>query len=376
MSKDLIIPDVSFHSEELSLDDIKSSLVSSEEVTVTPSEKFNVNNVETVAQEEVKTETPTVDVTPGADTATIDFDTKVYQAAFDFIKEQGLLVVPNDYEIADEESLSTLVNYNRQLVYEQALADVKNRAGDDFVAELFDIVYNGGTIDDVKFVKDIIESDIALEKLDLNDEHNVRILIKEYLSEGLDPRIPAHKRRLDNIESEIQVIFDRLESEEVAKEAKAHFTKKSKELKAAKAAELEAIKVAKENSERESYRRQQEWNQEFKDILNRRQWSQSKKDTIVKQFDILQLTDGSEVELWKYKWNRMWEKPELVQEFMDFISDLDEYSLTFKRRSETPASLATKKILEVANAKSGNNNKGAYQQRSKDQSAKIDPYKF
>jgi hypothetical protein len=70
------------------------------------------------------------------------------------------------------------------------------------------------------------------------------------------------------------------------------------------------------------------------------------------------------MELWKYKWNKIWEHPDLTQVFMDFISDLDPYSLQFNNRNTPVQKQVTNKILEIVNNKKTVSNKFKSEGRS------------
>lgn len=363
MTNDNIIPEVTYHG--IDMDDLKSEIqtavISTRDHSIKEEQddqvnvsKFNFNKVAeenntTPAEVKPKEEVVNVQEQP-AQIKPEEFESKVYEAAFNFIREQELLYFPDNVEM-NEDGLQTAIETTREILYNKALEDIKSSAGDEHVSYLLELAMNGGTIEDVQLAKQVIDNEIAFENMDVSIPEQRTYLLKLFLSEGLDPNNPAHKVRLNKLDEEIQQLADKMEDVEVAETAKEFYIEKTKEFKKQQAAVIKQRQEEARRAELERIRNQQEWNQEFKDSLFTRDWAEEKRRKVIKQFDIVKLQDNTEIELWKYKWQKIWESPKHTQELMDFLSDFDEYTLEFNKRSQTPSKIATQKIMQIAASK-------------------------
>lgn len=300
----------------------------------------------------------------------------LYQAAFDFLKESQLLEVPDDMTEFNEESFQWLIDANRQKMYGEVLEDIVSRAGDDYVAELYKMVHNGGTLDDVKRLFDVQESSRNLELYDVKNVAHQRDLIKLYLQEGLNPRIPSHVKRLENIDEEVQRYIDKGEGVNTAIEAKEYFDEKHRNIAETERKKIEERKLREERAAIMKLKKEREWIENFKNTLDRRTWSTEKKDKVIEQFNKVKLTDGTEKLLWQYKMDRIWESPELTQHLMDFLGEFDEYKLEFKNRDNTIQEKISKKLSSIIknNTNRSKSNAAEYH-RGRDSAANqtIDP---
>lgn len=305
----------------------------------------------------------------------VEYSNDVYSAALDFLKENNLLSIPEDVGDINEEVWSQIIENNKIAQRDSLLNELRMNAGDDKIVELFDYVWNGGSWFGYEEMKNTIQSEINIESLDLNNDEDQRYLIESYLSDGLDPNNPAHVRRLQNLPNEVNNYFDRLEAEDLAKEAKDYFVSKIENQKLLIQQQQEEHRQNELAQQQALQEQQQEWVNNFKTSLDNRNWSKSKKDAVVQQFDLVQLNDGREMEMWKYKFDAIWEKPELTQVFMDFLSDLDPYTLEFKRNGVPTNKQVTSTIQNLINTKNQTKSKSQYQSSREDNTLTdtIDP---
>jgi hypothetical protein len=327
---------------------------------------FNTNDVDEWIEDEPKNKEDMLDAVrqqvngeveeEGAGTKPVVEEQKplseeAYSLMFDFIKEQGILNIPDDIEVLDEEKLQWVIDQNNQSRNQAALDYVRSQAGDEKVLEIFDIAYGGGTWDDIKNMRELIEVEDNYEALDVTSEQDQRFLIENYLKEGLDPNNPANKRRLAGLNEEVEKYMERLEGENMATEAKTYFVDKiNKEKDKLHAEKEERVRLEKEQQVRAA-QAEAKWIDDFKTSLDQRKWAGEKKKAVIQQFDIVKLDNGTETELWRYKVDQMWKKPELVHHLMDFLSQLDPYTMSFKGETLTPEKNATKRLLEMAQKK-------------------------
>ena len=358
-------------------------------------QSFNTKDVEEFIEDKVEDEADLLDTVKqqAGNTATEDapsnedpaaeksYPDEIYNALFDFIKEQGILQIPDDIEVLDEEKLQWVIDQNNQNRNQMALEYVRSQAGDDKVLEIFDIAYGGGTWEDIKNMRELIEVQDNYDNLDVKSEQDQRFLIESYLKEGLDPNNPANKRRLAGLNEEVERYMERLEGENMAVEAKTYFVDKINQEKERLHIEKEQRVQAEKEREARAAQEEAKWINDFKVTLDKRKWANDKKKAVIEQFNIVKLDNGTETELWRYKVDQMWKRPELVHHLMDFLSQLDPYTMSFKGENLTPEKNATKRLLEMAQKKQTTTNKhvGSRQEYSRQNEQKpsvIDPRDF
>jgi hypothetical protein len=280
-----------------------------------------------------------------------DISEEAYAVAFDFIKENNLLFVPEGVEL-NGDTLPEILQYDQQRRAEQAFDYIKSLAGDEHVADLLQLVINGGTFKELEVGKDIITDEIYFKNINLDDETERRALLTTYLKEGLDPKIPNHAEMLEEIPSRVDAIEGSYKGKERALKAQEYFLNQIEEAKRElerskieRIKEEEAIKLAK-------YKNEVNWRNQFFATLKDSNWTNQKQNEVVSHFNTVKLIDGTELPLWDYKLKKIWENPKHAQTLFRFLSDFDEYKLEFKNLDKNPMQLATNKILEMAQRKS------------------------
>lgn len=290
----------------------------------------------------------------------VQYDENVYNTALTVLKEAGIFEVPDNLQTVDDEIWQAIIQDNKEKYKHSILEEMRQNAADPKIVELFDYVYNGGTWFGAEQMIDTIQNEIDIHALNTRDEDHQRYLIESYLTEGLDPNNPAHARRLENIPNEIATYFDRLEAEDIANEAKQYFLEKVNLQKEQIAAQQEEHNRQQKALEEEARRTQAEWANTFRNTLNERGWNDSKKKEIVSQFDIVELDNGQNIPMWKYKFDSIWANPKATQVFMDFISDYDPYTHEFKRNGVPTTKQVTSTIQNIINAKNQNKSKSQH----------------
>jgi len=256
------------------------------------------------------------------------YSDEAYAAALELARENNLLIIPENLEGSMTPDMwEDILSENKRMQYENVFNDIKSQAGDNYVADLLEYAYNGATWDDIKAMQDNIDNQINVNNLDTSNEDHQRYLIEEFLSDGLNPDNPAHKLRLSKIDQDVDAIFDRLEAEDMAGKAKEFFASRFEQEQQILAQQQEQDRIYQEEQRQLKLQEEAMWAENFRNSLESRKWSREKKDSVVSQFDIVELDSGEQVEMWKYKWNNLWKKPEMVQVLMDFMSDIDPYTM-------------------------------------------------
>jgi hypothetical protein len=293
-----------------------------------------------------------------------EYNPDIYNAALQILREQNILNIPDELTELDENTLNELLEYDQELRNQQALEYIKSQASDPRLAELIDYTLAGGTYEDALTMKEIVDEQYDYLEMDTQSEYGQRMLIEMYLREGLNPDNPVDQRRLQRLDTEIDSYIMNDEGEELASEAKDYFLEKLEYMKEVEFQKAQEREMEMQNYQRQKLQQEQFWIDNFKNSLEEKPWSPQKKKEIVSQFDIVQLDNGAEMELWKYKWNKIWEHPDLTQVFMDFISDMDPYTLQFNNRNTPVQKQVTNKILEIVNNKKTVSNKFKSEGRS------------
>ena len=293
-----------------------------------------------IQESEVKKETVNVEAIPE----------NVVSLVFDFIKEQNILNVPEGMEI-NAENISKIVKYDEAFRNQQALEYIKSKAGDEYVAELFDIVWNGGTINHLNEGKVIIEDVEYFRSMDLKVEENQREILDLFLREGLDEKIPSHKYLLAEVPKRIDNIIGEYKGQEEAEKAVEYYLEVAEKAKQDLEKRMTEEKVLEEKNKAMQVQREVEWRNEFiKDVLNTN-WSNEKKNEVLDQFGEVKLNNGVVTKLWDFKLKKIWENPTLTKELFRFLADFDPKELKFKKLSKTPEQEATNMLMNALSKK-------------------------
>ena len=367
---DLNIEDITKAAEEAVIEK------TTDEPEVDPS-NFLEEVKETVKNEHSKSEKESDVVNKDNDKSS--YDDQTYSAALELLAENNLLSLPEELGDVTEEKWNEIIHENRQRQKETLLEEVKNNAGDPRIAELLEYAYNGGDWYGVEEMQQTIQAEINLEQLDPTNEDDQRYLIESYLSEGLDPNNPVHALRLKNVPNEVDAYFERLEAEGIASQAKEFYTTQFEHQKELLNQQQAEYNYQQQLQAQQAKQEEEMWINTFKDTLNDRPWNKSKKDEIVKQFDIVTLEDGRETELWRYKFESIWNNPVATQVFLDFLSDYDHNNHQFTRNGVPSTKQASSTIQRIINSKRQNKPKGQYQSKRREvtnDTPQIDPRLF
>lgn len=318
----------------------------------------------TEEKEETVEPSKETEITPEVEKTTEEttpYTDEVYAAAIQLAKENGLLNIPEELQgDVTDEVWQNILQQNEQDRQQRTLNNIRQSAGDPKIVELLDYVMQGGTWYGFNEMQETIQEEIDISSLDESKEEDQRYLIELYLSDGLDANNPAHVRRLQNIDNEVSTAFDRLENDALSKEAKQYLLDKNAAEKQNIAAQQQAYQEQQQAEALRQAQARQNWNNDFKSTLNNRNWSQDKKNEIVSQFDIVQLDNGSEMEMWQYKFDAIWRDPQATQIFMDFMSDFDAQSLQFKRKGQPVNKQVTSTIRNLINKKAQTQSKSQH----------------
>ena len=255
--------------------------------------------------------------------------TSPMQAALNFLQIQ-ILNLPDNFELTTD-NLDDALEYDNEVRNEQALDFIRNRATNDpYVAKLFDVVWNNGTLEDLEIIKETIESERMIDNINVDNEEEQRYIIGMYLHEGLNVNAPTYNIQVQNITNQVNSIIDSYKGKEMAIQALEFYKEQFNLIQEQKYNEL----LDKEQYEKElSYRQYQaekQWQNNLINDLDLCKWSDSKKNDVINQFSQVKLDNGTQLPLWEYKMERIWENPTLTKYLMDFLSQFDEYDLVFK----------------------------------------------
>ncbi len=247
-----------------------------------------------------------------------------YDVAFDLIQEMDLLRLPDGIQSLTPEEINFYKEQTLIQQREEALEYLRSQVGHDpYMLEIFDYTMAGANFADITTFKALNNVEIDYETLNINDEETQKELVRQYLSSDLNPSNKKDRELLSYIPEKIEKLLDSGELRGKAAEARDHFVNRVREQK-----QLEFQKAieAKEAYEYQNWLEQQEqvqWDQEFRQTLNQRPWSDAKKHNVIRENQLIELEDGSRIPIWEYKRQIMFSDPYLFQQFLDFTSKLD-----------------------------------------------------
>jgi len=271
----------------------------------------------------------------------------VYQAAFNFIKENNILNIPEGKELTAE-TLGEVLQYDQELRNMAALEYIKNRAGDSYVAELFELVWNGGTYNDLQEAKQIVDDESFINSVDPANEEHQRQLLDIYFRQGLNENIPSHKLIMEDIPARIDKLVETYKAAEETRKALTYFKQVINSNKENFVKEVDKKREEEEKEKAKKLEYEVTWRKSFINEVVNSNWAKDKKEEVIDHFGEVKLSDGTQLALWDYKMKKIWEKPELTKELFKFLADLDPVSLTFKTRDKSPINEATNMILKIA----------------------------
>lgn len=272
---------------------------------------------------------------------------EAYSIAFQFIKENGLLHMPEDKELT-KETLKEIIQHDQDVRNLNALEYIKSRAGDEFVANLFDLVWNGGTYETFEQAKPILDDEVWFNNYDIKDADNQRKILELYFKEGLNENFAPHKSIIEEIPNRINHIMESWKGETEAAKALEYFKNSVKEAKIQLEDNIQKQKIEQEKLKAQKIQREINWKTNFSKNVMDSNWSRERKKEVLDHFGIVKLEDGTELPLWDYKMKKIWEKPELTKELFKFLSDLDPNELKFRTREKNAIETTTELLLKNA----------------------------
>ena len=247
-----------------------------------------------------------------------------YDVAFDLIQEMDLLRLPDGIQSLTPEEINFYKEQTLIQQREEALEYLRSQvAHDPYMLEIFDYTMVGGDFADITTFKALNNVEIDYETLNINDEETQKELVRQYLSSDLNPSNKKDRELLSYIPEKIEKLLDSGELRGKAAEARDHFVNRVREQKQF---EFQKAIESKEAYDYQNWLEQQEqvqWDQEFRQTLNQRPWSDAKKHNVIRESQLIELEDGSRIPIWEYKRQIMFSDPYLFQQFLDFTSKLD-----------------------------------------------------
>lgn len=283
------------------------------------------------------------------------------------LREENLLYIPEDFSGEfTEETLERLKEYTferRDQEIIQSRREEIEQSGDPYKVMLFDYFMSAGVDADLPQFIDKQEYLKTFQNYNIDSEQDQRTLLKQYLLEGLDPKIPSNKMRIEKVDQDVEEILTNYEGAEKAKEAQEYFIQKGQSLLQEEFETAERAKQERENEELNKQQSQQRWHQEFQNKIkeNSTYDVNRKKALIEEQYAVVRLNE-SEVPIWYAKELMIKSNPELYVRYLDWLqSSFDLNTGKFKDASTTsnPKNQVTKQILSLINKKGTGKSKGS-----------------
>ncbi len=280
-----------------------------------------------------------------------------YVMAFDLIQEMDLIRLPEGIEALSPEEINFYKEQTLVQQREEALEYLRSQVSHDpYMLEIFDYTMAGGGFADLPTFKALTNVELDYESININDEDTQKDLVAQYLSSGLNPNDKKDFELISYIPEKIEKLYETGKLKEKAVEARNHFIGKIREEKQFEAQRAVEVRKAYEYEQWKLQQEQLDWDREFKETLIQRRWSDAKKHNVVKENQIIEMENGSNIPLWEYKRQIIFSDPYLFQQFLDFTSKLDLQQgdfINLEQSDEPDLSQTTiNKILERAVQKS------------------------
>ena len=275
----------------------------------------------------------------------------------DIIREEGLLYIPDDF--SDELTLDDIDRFKEE-TYRQRDQEILNYrrslyANDPEKLKYFDYFMYGGVDADLPKFMEMNSKINNYENYDISNEENQKAILREFYKDGLDPQNPAHMRRINNVENEVNDILENYSGLEEAQKAKDYFIKKHESMAQQEQLRVQERQRQLEEQQRLSELQEQRWHDEFNRSLSSRQWSMDKKRAILDNlYNEVYMEDGTRIPVYAAKEMMINQNPELYQVYLDWLDSFDLNSGSFKQRSADPTEV-TRKIKSLINNKNKNN---------------------
>jgi len=286
-----------------------------------------------------------------------------YILAFKTLEDFDFIRLPEnvDYSKLD---VNTLEMYKMETLDQQrneALDYVRAQvAHDPLMSRLLDYGYYGSSFADLPKMQTTLKKVFDFSTYNTGSEKAQKAIVRLYYSDGLNQADSRDRKIISNIPTEIKKLSEDLKLKEEAELAKRFFVERAnKEADVEEARVMQLMQEEQYLAEQDSIE-QELWDNEFRNLLDSRDWSPAKKVAIVDEAVPIQLEDGSYVPLWQYKQEIILNNPELFQQFLDFTSKFDLDLGNFVGGSEQPEQLSQNtlsKIVQRLESKS-NNSKG------------------
>lgn len=291
-----------------------------------------------------------------------------WSETFELLRDEGLLFIPDGLSPDDlnEETLEELKAQTFALRDRQIYEARRDALSDDpYKQQVLDFLYLTDGKGNLPEYKETLDEIRDYSTIDIESEENQRAILKDFLTEGLDPENPAHKFRLSKVDDEVEEIISDMKGKNEAEKAKEYFTQKSLQKKQQLEQEAQARLAEEARAQEEARREAEMWHNQLQQTVLKQQWDETKKQEILsQQYNQVQIEDGSYAPMWWVKENYIKRDPNLYSIYLDFLSSFDIEKGTFKNQSfESPEQKVQRKILQMAKKRKSSKSPGSKAKR-------------
>jgi hypothetical protein len=290
----------------------------------------------------------------------------LYAIAFDIIKQEGLLAIPDDFNVEDlddESFVTSLEQFKNQTLQnrDQQIIDYRRNkfADDEYKLRVFDYFFSSDGNADLPTFIEANNSVKAWNEYDISSEDNQKEIIRNYLQEGLNPNSPNYELLSKDIDSKVDDIISNLEGDKYAEQAKQYFIEKNEKVLEQEEARVQEIKNRIAQQEAQEQEAIDNWNSQFQQQIMSQNWDNAKKRQILQeQYSEVQFGDQN-VPVWYAKEMVIKNNPELHLVYLDWLNNNFDLSTGKFKNSDTnhggKKSETTRAIMNLINKKKGTN---------------------
>jgi len=249
-----------------------------------------------------------------------------YILAFNILQEFDMIRLPEnvDYSKLDLNTLSMYKEETLQMQRDEALDFVRGQVSyDPLMSQLFDYSYHGRQFADLPRMQNILKEEFDYANYDITSEKAQKAIVKLYHADGLNPKDNRDNAILRNLPGRIDQLAIDLKLKAEAQIAKQYFMGRAQEKAQIEEDRVLALMYQQDQIEVARINGHNDWNHNFSTELDKRKWSDGKKNAVAREASTIQLDNGKTMPLWQYKQEIIFDNPALFQMFLDFTSKFD-----------------------------------------------------
>tara|TARA_R110000851_G_scaffold256929_1_gene409443 strand:+ start:622 stop:1935 length:1314 start_codon:yes stop_codon:yes gene_type:complete len=250
------------------------------------------------------------------------------------IKELNLLDIPAEYASKDElsdEDLEFLTEHTRTKRRQELLQNMESSITDPYEKELFEYWKNPTTNKSLPEYKELLDDIKYFEQLDVTDKSNQKEVLTFFLRDGLDSNNPAHAFRLNNVDKDVNAIMSSDQSKIQTEAARKHIQTKINTKRLEEKQRVTDLATQQRTQQAQQLESSKKWFNSLNEHIENQPWDAAVKQNMFGELYSEVSVDNNQTKpQWLAKLDIINDSPELHVKFIEFLSNFDMKTKTFK----------------------------------------------